>query len=108
MFLVRSIFWLGVVVMILPPAADGSPPPRVSLLEAISAAQIFANDIAGTCERNPRACEIGNDTVTLVGKKARTGMEIVGSIISTDTHKAESGTLTDEDLLAKWSAGGSE
>ena len=104
MFLIRSVFWLGVVVMILPPASDGSPPPRVSLFESLSAAQIFAEDIAGTCERNPKACEIGSDTVTLVGKKVKTGIDIVGSIISSDRGSPSSGTLTDKDLLTEWAA----
>ena len=113
MFFLRIIFWLGLVVMILPPASDGSPPPRVSFMEALSAAQIFAKDLAGTCERNPMACEIGGDTVTLVGKKAKTGIEIVGSIMSSEDEPAEAqspdiGTLTERDLLTEWSANGVE
>ncbi len=110
MFFLRVFFWLGLVVLILPPTSDGSPPPRVSLVEAISAAQIFARDIAGACERNPKACEIGSDTVTLVGKKARTGADIVGSILASDKETSlaqtqDIGTLTENDLLAEWSAG---
>ena len=109
MFFLRVLFWLGLVVLILPPATDGSPPPRVSLVEAISAAQIFAHDLAGACERNPKACEVGSDTVNLVGKKARTGADIVGSILSSDTENSvaqspDIGTLTERDLLAEWSA----
>ena len=115
MFLVRSVFWLALVLLILPPASDGSPPPRVSLFQAVSAARIFANDIAGACERNPKACEIGGDTVNLVGRKAKTGIDIVGSIISSgrdstphspsNARTPDSGTLTDEDLLTEWAAG---
>ena len=110
MFLLRVFFWLGLVVLILPPASDGSPPPRVSVMEAIYAARIFANDIAGACERNPQACEIGGDTAILVGRKAKTGIDIVGSIMSSDTQETDTrspdhGTLTDQDLLAEWSAG---
>ena len=108
-FLLRVFFWLGLVVLILPPASDGTPPPRVSLVEAMSAAQIFARDFAGTCQRNPEACEIGSDTVTLVGKKAKTGIDIVGSIVSaespeTNGRSPDVGTLTEQDLLAEWSA----
>ncbi len=102
MFLFRSIFWLGIVVMILPPASDGTPAPRVSLLEALAAARTFARDIGETCERNPHACDIGGDTLGLVRLKAETGMDIIGAVISSYRGRSDAGTLTDEDLTAGW------
>jgi hypothetical protein len=108
MFLLRSIFWLGVVVMLLPPAKDGTTPaPRVSVLEALAAARTFARDMANACERNPHACEVGGDTLTLVRRKAETGLDFVGALIASDEPDAEAGTLTENDLAPEWSAPGS-
>lgn len=92
--------------MILPPATDGTPPPRVSILEALAAARTIARDISLACERNAYACEIGGDTITLVRRKAETGIDIVGSVISTYRDQPEAGTLTDQDLLTEWAATG--
>lgn len=104
MFLFRSIFWLGVVVMILPPSTDGTPPPRVSVLETLAATRAFARDIAMACERNPRACDVGGDTMTLLKLKAETGINIVGDALSLYRNSPKAGTLTDQDLLAEWAA----
>jgi hypothetical protein len=104
MFLFRAIFWLGVVVMILPPAADGTPPPRVSVLATLSATRALARDISGACERNPHACEIGADTITLLKLKAKTGIDVIGGAIASYQGQPETGTLTDRDLIAEWAA----
>ena len=104
MFVFRSIFWLGVVVMLLPPAPDGTAPaPRVGVLEALGAARTFARDLSKACERNPHACTVGSDTLTLMMRKAETGVDIVGALISSDEDTPEAGTLTKRDLTAEWS-----
>lgn len=104
-FLFRCIFWLGLVVLLLPASPDGAtPPPRVSVLQALSAARIFARDLSGTCDRNPHACEVGSDTVHLLKMKIETGSDIVGALILSDPTEVDAGTLTEEDLAAEWSA----
>ena len=104
-FLFRCIFWLGLVVVLLPASPDGdTPPPRVSFLQALSAARTFARDLSGTCDRNPHACEVGGDTIRLVKMKIETGSDIVGALIMSDANEADAGTLTEDDLAAEWSA----
>jgi hypothetical protein len=105
MFVFRSIFWLGVVVMLLPPAPDGTTPaPRVGVLEALAAARTFAHDLSQACDRNPHACTVGSDTLTLVKRKAETGIDIFGALIGAGDETPEAGTLTARDLTAEWSA----
>lgn len=104
MFLFRSIFWLGVVVMLLPPASDGSPPPRANVLATLSATRTLARDLSETCERNPRACEISGETLTLMGLKLETGIRIFTAALTSDQTETRTGTLTDQDQLAEWAA----
>jgi hypothetical protein len=100
MFLMRCAFWLGLVVLLLPPAGE-EPPPRVSLLETAWAAQAFAQDFGGMCERNPAACAASREAMELVGRKLQTGAKIVQATLSAPGG-AERGSLTDADLAAPW------
>lgn len=122
MFIFRSLFWMGTLVMLLPPAADGSAPaPRTSFYEAALAARTLLADLSGMCERNPVACDISRDAVTVVGMKVATGAGVVvagvsagRSMVGGDSEaaataaamppveSAELGTLTPTDLQPAW------
>ncbi len=79
MFLIRTAFWLGVVIMLIPvddKAADGPATAGVETigaLEAAGAAQEAIADLGGFCERNPAACDVGGRIATTFALKARTG-----------------------------------
>ena len=83
MFLVRAIFWLSIVVALIPvnPAdlQEGQRP--VSTLETIGAAQTLVSDMSGFCERNPQACGTASELFAQFGAKARTGMRYVSAWI---------------------------
>jgi len=73
-FLVKSAFWLTLVLAFLPIERDGlERAPQVSGGQALHAARAFATDIAGFCTRQPVACETGRQTAALVSARAEAG-----------------------------------
>lgn len=107
MFVLRSLFWLTALVLLLPPAADGTPSPRVNLLHAAYSARVLAQDLTGVCERNPEACETSREALTLLTRKLETGAGIVaagiGSGQSPPAPGIDHGTLHPTDLEPAWS-----
>lgn len=107
MFVLRSLFWLGTLVMLLPPATDGQPAPRVSVLHAAYAAQVLLQDLSGVCEREPAACAASRDALALLSRKLQTGAEIVSAGVSASAAlsaaPADHGTLRPLDLEPAWS-----
>ncbi len=93
MFLVRAIFWLSIVVALIPvnPAdlQEGQRP--VSTLETIGAAQTLISDMGGFCERNPQACGTANELFAQFGAKARTGMRYVSAWLEEKPAEANGG-----------------
>jgi hypothetical protein len=112
MFILRSLFWLTSVVMLLPPAADGEEPPRVSIIKAVAAARTLIMDLGAVCERNPVACETSGAALLLFKLKLETGVDIVaaglagGSGAQPEEPAAvpspEQGTLAPDDLQPSW------
>ena len=107
MFVLRTIFWLGLVVLLLPAASDGkTPAPRVSLFETVSASRAFISDLGEICSRNAAACAIGRETIDRVAGKIRTGAGIQAPMVKTGHDRIDRGSLTGEDLKPGWSAQG--
>ena len=79
MFIIRTAFWLSLVVLFLPAGSgeDGTDAKIVGASEAFSVAQTTVGDLAKFCERNPGACDTGNLVVSSFGQKARYGAQIV-------------------------------
>ena len=112
MFITRAVFWLGTVVMLLPPSTEGEPPPRVSLLHAAVAARALIADVGSVCQRNPQACETSGEAIRLVGRKLETGTDIVAAGVAAARSAEDEeplppgahGTLKSEDLRTGWAA----
>ena len=71
MFLLRSVFWLGLVLLVLPvdrQAAGIEDGPGA--LATLLALQTTVQDVRGFCGRNPQACETGAATVDVMRQKA--------------------------------------
>lgn len=87
MFLIRTAFWLSIIILLLPAeeppgsvarTQDGT---QVSATSVIGAARTTISDIAGICERSPGVCETGGAAVDTFVKKARYGASLVGRAI---------------------------
>lgn len=76
MFFVRSIFWLGVVFVLLPVAPeDKDKIEAISPIEAVGAAAAAVRDISGFCSRNPATCDTGGKAAVALGYKAKYGAQ---------------------------------
>ena len=122
-FLLRVVFWLSIVVLLLPAPADQRADPnkpQVSTLETLSAAKTAFEDARGFCARKPEACETGSHAMQAFGQKAQHGAKMLYDFISArvgDEPKPASlnpapaeqpgrHTLTPADAAPAWSAPG--
>ena len=129
MILIRTAFWLSLVLFFLPIGHHAvDPETQVSPVEAFSAARAAVQDLAGFCDRNPDACTTGKHAVSYLGDKAQYSARMiydylsddgqangVGEVPATQTvegpketapSKAQN-TLTPADLEPVWKAPGS-
>jgi Family of unknown function (DUF5330) len=122
-FLLRMVFWLGLVLVLLP--RDKTPEseklPQIGASDAVQAATAAVSDMSQFCKRQPAACEVGGQAATVIGHRAEDGArklyriitdkkapDHTGSIggIETDddaaTDQAPRDTLTPDDVAAEW------
>jgi Family of unknown function (DUF5330) len=89
-FLLRLVFWLGLVLVLLP--RDKTPEseklPQISVSEAVQAATAAVSDMSQFCKRQPAACEVGGQAATVIGVRAQEGARKVYQTI-TDKKSAE-------------------
>jgi hypothetical protein len=89
MFLIRTAFWLSLVIAFIPTGESNAPNPaladsgpQVSAIEALSAAQNTVSDLAGFCDRNPNTCETGSAALKVFGQKAQYGAMKIYELIA--------------------------
>lgn len=85
-FLIRSAFWLSLVLLIIPigGAADDEAAPQVGPIDAFFAAREAVGDVAGMCERKPDVCEVGRSALNTIGVRAREGARMAIRYIEED------------------------
>ncbi len=78
-FLMRTAFWLTLVLVLIPLGSDedSTPVETVNPVSAYLAAQATVSDIGSFCSRNPDACETGGEALSAIGSRARDGARIV-------------------------------
>src|SRR5579863_5522794 len=83
-FLLRMVFWLGVVLVLLPTGAATRSPSasEVNASEAISAASATVGDLRGFCARQPDACTVGSQVATTLGYRAQAGAKMLYDVLS--------------------------
>ena len=122
-FLLRLVFWVGLVLVLLPrdktPESDMTP--QLGASEAVSAATAAVSDMSQFCKRQPAACEVGGQAATVIGQRAQAGARklyqiitekrppdhtgSIGGMESADALFAEAtprDTLTQDDMLIEW------
>ena len=79
MFLLKVVFWLSVVIVIVPVGKEASTLEQggISRTETLSAARNVWNDVSTFCERNQETCKTGNRLVAEFGDKARNGAKML-------------------------------
>jgi len=70
-FLIRTAFWLSVVIMLLPTPDSMKSEGGVGATQAISAASATMADMKQFCVRQPDACDVGAQALTQFGRKAQ-------------------------------------
>ena len=88
MFLVRSAFWLSVVILLLPAenaeknSKLGEAQTNVTAGQAMVAAQTTVSDLSGFCQRNQTACATGKAAVDTFIRKAQYGASLLNNWVS--------------------------
>ncbi len=80
MFLIRTAFWLSLLLVVLPidiETENTSSQQPVSAFQALGAAQSVISDVSQFCNRNEAACTTGGAALEHVGQKARAGAKMV-------------------------------
>jgi hypothetical protein len=78
MFLIRTVFWLIILVLLLPTNAQQQS-------EVYGTAQAAVKDVRGFCERNPSVCTTGKDAFAVFVQKARFGAEMLMDFVKGQT-----------------------
>ncbi len=122
-FLLRLVFWVGLVLVLLPrdKTTESDKLPQLGASEAVSAATAAVSDMSQFCKRQPAACEVGGQAATVIGHRAQAGARklyqiitdkrspdhtgSIGSAESADAVLAETApqdTLTTDDMQIEW------
>ncbi len=83
MFFIKVLFWLFVLVLILPLGEPGEtvqidepePKPTLTATDAVGAAFATVQDLAGICGRQPEVCEVGGAAWATFQRKALYGVD---------------------------------
>jgi Family of unknown function (DUF5330) len=124
MFLLRTAFWLAVVLALLPsfgPKASTPAAAGVEATEAVTAASETLGDMIQFCNRQPNACAAGVHLASAIGQRAQAGAKMLygmvgeklaksegagddGTVASTPASdvKVSQNTLTPADLMPGW------
>ena len=104
-FIIRSIFWLSLVLLLIPFGGTGDSGQQVSPVEALLAARGAIQDVTGMCERKPDVCETGKAALHTIGVRARHGARFAYEAL--DSYGTEAPEMASNDPVADIIATGS-
>ena len=79
MFLIRSAFWLLILVLLVPTDKDQQD-------KIYGSAEAAVNDVAGFCDRNPQTCATGEDAFEVLVQKAQYGAQMIMGFVDAKTN----------------------
>jgi hypothetical protein len=97
MFLLRTVFWMAIVLALLPSFGPKASTPAATGLEAtdaVTAASQTFGDMIQFCSRQPKACEAGVHLASAIGQRAQAGAKMLYGMVGEKFAKTE--TTTDE------------
>jgi hypothetical protein len=122
MFLLRTAFWLAVMLALLPSFAPKAAAPAATGMEAteaVTAASETLGDVFQFCSRQPNACAAGVHLASAIGQRAQAGAKMLYGMVGEKLAKSEGAaeesasanasdvkvsqnTLTAADLVPAW------
>lgn len=87
MFLIRTAFWLIILILLLPTNEQQQS-------EVYGTAQAAVKDVSGFCDRNPNVCDVGKDAFDVFVQKAQFGGEMLMAFIKEQTSVASDDAAT--------------
>ena len=105
MFLIRMMFWLAIVILILPTdgtdtrPVSGTAGSAITMQSAVGAASATMSDMAGFCDRNQTACETGAAAWSFFLVKAENAMRLAYRVASGQDSLSNRGSTDDGDQL---------
>jgi hypothetical protein len=97
MFLIRTAFWLSVVVLVLPtPESMKVPESNIGTTQAVTAASAAVSDVGQFCARQPDACKVGSQALTQFGYKAQASAKWLYEFLTEKLGPAQTGSVTAE------------
>jgi hypothetical protein len=90
-FLLRTAFWLSIVIMLLPTPASMKSDTGVGAAQAVTAASATFSDMSQFCARQPDACQVGSQALTQFGHKAQASAKWVYDFFSSKSASEPTG-----------------
>jgi len=79
MFLIRTAFWLLILVLLLPTDKDQQS-------QIYGTAQAAVSDMASFCDRNPQTCATSQDAFSVLAQKAQYGAQMLMGLVEGQTN----------------------
>jgi len=87
MFLIRTAFWLMIIILLL-------PTDEQQRSEVLGTAQAAVNDVTTFCDRNPETCAKGKDAFAVFVQKAQFGARLLMDFIQDRTGNGDNATAS--------------
>src|SRR5262245_25808991 len=93
MFLLRTAFWMSIVLVLLPSGGSNPTPQgqQIGAADAVSAASAAVSDLGNFCTRQPAACEVGSQAAVALGQRAQAGAKMIYDFLSERVGSQETG-----------------